>query len=148
MRPEIVKQWDDRKHILEVFFKENKQSEYSTYLQIVKKLMEFVIIDAKGYGDKWEQKWNLKDIRELDFGDYQGDLIFFIPRETYQPSADEILVTTVSYGSCSGCDTLQGICGYRESDLPSDQQVQDYMSLALHLVQNMKLLYESDEVNW
>ncbi len=148
MIPEIIKQWDDRKHILEVFFRENKQSEYSSYRQMVEKLMELVITDAKGYGNKWEQKWNLKDIRELDFGDYQGELMFFIPRDTYQPSADEILVTIVSYGSCSGCDTIQGICEYRERDLPSEQQVKDYMSLALHLVQNMKLIYEDNEVGW
>lgn len=55
------------------------------------------------------KEWDAENIIVVDNGDYQGTLLFLIPRDTYQPSEDEYLMTYVGYGSCSGCDTLQAI---------------------------------------
>ncbi len=58
---------------------------------------------------------NLDKITVIDDGEYQGTFIFMIPFNTYQPCASEYLMTYIWYGSCSGCDTMQGIqslCGY------------------------------------
>jgi hypothetical protein len=51
----------------------------------------------------------------------------------------DYVMTDTYYGSCSGCDTLQAISSY-DDDLPNDEQVRDYMMLALHLVQKIKRL--------
>lgn len=74
-------------------------------------------------------------IHEIDDGDYQGTLLYLIGAKGYQPS--EYWAVKVSYGSCSGCDTLQSIGSY-SSELPTNDQIEQYMTLALHIVQGMK----------
>lgn len=82
------------------------------------------------------KEWDAENIIVVDNGDYQGTLLFLIPRDTYQPSEDEYLMTYVGYGSCSGCDTLQAIqeCG---ENIPTPEQLKDFMSLCKDLVTNM-----------
>jgi hypothetical protein len=46
----------------------------------------------------------------------------------------------VGYGSCSGCDTLQGISDYSHA-APNEKQIDDYMTLALHIVQGFKAVH-------
>ncbi len=83
----------------------------------------------------------------IDNGDYQGTLIYIIPRDTYQPDVEDYLVTNNYYGSCSGCDTLQAITEYSSKPL-SNGQIEDLMTLALHLVQRLKPLdTDSDKQN-
>lgn len=80
-------------------------------------------------------------IHQINDGDYQGTLVFVIGEKGYQPSRYWGL--TVSYGSCSGCDTLEAIRVSSEWDDDTDEEVtivtesnlDDYMSLALHVVQ-------------
>ena len=44
----------------------------------------------------------------------------------------------IFYGSCEECDILAGIRDYAEDeDKPSEEQVKDYMTLALHIVQGL-----------
>ena len=74
-------------------------------------------------------------VEEIDHGDYQGTLVYVIGATGYQP--DDYWYVRVSYGSCSGCDTLESICGY-SGEPPTDAQVGEYMTLALHIVQRMK----------
>lgn len=76
-------------------------------------------------------------IHTIDDGDYQGTIVFVIGAGGYQPH--RYWATTVSYGSCGGCDTLQGIRdeGSYSDDGPSESQTKDYQSLALHLVQSL-----------
>ena len=85
-------------------------------------------------------------ITEIDHGDYQGTLIYIIGATGYQP--DTYWSTSVSYGSCSGYDTLQAIkFNWEGSDekQPPDA-VKKVMDLALHIIQKMKLIhsYELD----
>ncbi len=51
------------------------------------------------------------------------------------------MFTCVGYGSCSGCDAIKSI---HEYDLlyPNRKQIKSYISLALHLIQNMKKFYD------
>ena len=134
MITELVKQWEENKHKLEEYFKTTKQDEYDSYETIVKKVFEICIPEATDYSG-----WALDKMTVIDDGDYEGTQIFIIPTDTYQPSVEDYVMTDTYYGSCSGCDTLQAISGY-DYDLPTDEQVKEYMTLALHLVQKLKRL--------
>jgi len=134
MITKLVKQWEENKHKLEEYFKTTKQDEYDSYETIVKKVFEICLPEATDYSG-----WNLDKMTVIDDGDYQGTQIFIIPTDTYQPSLEDYVMTDTYYGSCSGCDTLQAISGY-DYDLPTEEQVKEYMTLALHLVQKLKRL--------
>ena len=78
-------------------------------------------------------------ITEIDHGSYQGDKLFIIAASRYQP--DKYWYVNISYGSCSSCDTMEHIAmdGGMEQGL-TEQQLDDYVTLALHIVQNIKKL--------
>jgi len=80
----------------------------------------------------------------VDDGHYQGTFVFVIAAGGYQPS--DYWYTMVRYGSCSGCDTLQGISSGGDYDaLPNEEQIKDYMTLALHMIESLRKMYgESD----
>ena len=129
MIKEIIKKWDKNKHLLERHIEE-KTGFYRDcdYDDILKSVLEHVL----------ENEY--ENITEVDDGHYQGTLIFLFHEKTYQPNEEEYIVTTVCYGSCSYCDTLQAA-----QDGDDEHFVSDIMTLALHLVQNMKYLYTSDD---
>lgn len=133
MIQEIIKKWDKNKYKLEEYFSTTKQEKYGSYEAIVQQIFELVINSDE---DSYE-KFNINKMTVIDDGYYQGTQIFIIPRDTYQPNIDDYLITHTYYGSCSGCDVLEGIRNY-SSGLPTEQQVKEYMILALHLVQKMK----------
>lgn len=142
-----IKKWDKNKDKLREYFTKNKQTKYAkSYAQLTKKVIEIIFNDDDyGYnGNEQERAFDIKNyFKAIDFGHYQGTLIFVFAYDTYQPSTTETFYTSVYYGSCSGCDTLQRICRYAY-DLPTEEQVNDYMQLALHLIQNMKQ-FEQEE---
>jgi len=74
-------------------------------------------------------------IHQIDDGDYQGVLVFVIAATGYQPN--DYWYVKISYGSCSGCDTLQNITRYSD-EKPTENQIVEYMTLALHIVQGLK----------
>src|SRR5574343_804391 len=80
-------------------------------------------------------------IHEIDDGDYQGTLLYVIGDCGYQPS--NYWYVKVSYGSCSGCDTLQGIHEY-SSEKPTEDQVSNYMTLARHIIQGLTVMGTQD----
>lgn len=116
--------------------------EYRNYEDIVAKIFELCITSTTKAYD--HGGFNSGNMTVIDDGNYQGTQIFIIPLDTYQPSVSDYVMTHNYYGSCSGCDTLMGIHGY-EDGLPSDEQVKEYMSLALHLVQKLKWLSNNEE---
>lgn len=75
-------------------------------------------------------------ITEIDDGDYSGTLLFTIPFDVYQPRPNEYFMTYVEYGSCSVCDTLQGIY-YKERE----EQLNDYMKLCRDIASNFIVPY-------
>lgn len=139
MIPELVKQWEENKLKLEEYFRTTKQGEYSTsYQQIVTKVFELCLPKVDEHSG-----FDLSKMTVIDDGHYQGTQIFIIPKNTYQPNVADYVMTNTYYGSCSGCDTLQAIWNY-EDGLPTEEQVKQYMTLALHLVQKLKWLGESE----
>jgi len=136
MITEIIQKWEENKLKLEEYFKTTKQEEYQSYEAIVRKIFEICI----NVSDSKYDNFNLKKLHVIDDGDFQGTQLFIIPKDTYQPSVEDYLVTDTYYGSCSGCDTLLGICSYRDEVVPNDEQLKEYMTLALHLVQKLRWL--------
>ena len=88
------------------------------------------------------------NVLESSLGLYSGDSVFVLTDEalnrgylgiSYNSDTccnESFIITTNDYGSCSGCDTLLSISGY-DTEFPSEEQVNEYMTLSLHLVQRM-----------
>jgi mRNA-degrading endonuclease HigB of HigAB toxin-antitoxin module len=139
MIKEFVESWDKHKDELKEYFKNNTQGNYSYYEDIVKLLFEKVInADLEDDYDKFD----VEKIKIIDDGDYQGTRIFILHKNSYQPGILEYVYTHAYYGSCSGCDTLLAILDYNYDEKPNEQQVEDLMQLALHLLQRCKYMEE------
>lgn len=107
------------------------------YKELVKRVVE-IVSDKDEYDSMDPER-----IHTINDGDYQGTLVFVIGSRDYQPS--KYWYVKVFYGSCSGCDTLQNIRGYGDyEEPPTEQQVEDYWILMLHIVQNLKLMGDSE----
>lgn len=140
MIKEFVERWDKYKDDLRDYFKNNKQEEYPTYEDIVKALFEYVINKDEGHYD-----YDIENITVIDDGDYQGTLIFILHKSKYQPEIENYIYTNVYYGSCSHCDTLKGIQSWDLEELPNNDQVDSYMTLALHILQKCHFMYDYKE---
>ena len=125
MIDEFVKKWESRKHEVRAEFAAVHPGEYIDVVRAVVK-----ILNNDGYNDPDPERIHL-----IDDGDYQGTLVFVIGCTGYQP--DDYWYVKVGYGSCSGCDTLQEITNYSD-DPPTPEQVEGYMTLALHVLQGIK----------
>lgn len=101
------------------------EDKYIDYFDIVKTVIKAV---HDGYGTPDPDK-----IHVIDDGDYQGTLVYVIPEKCYQPS--DYWYVRIYYGSCSGCDTLQGIL-YDNDDF--ETKVNGLFTLALHIVQRLR----------
>jgi|SRR5699024_4237668 len=141
MIPELIKQWDENKYKLEDYFRNTPQSKYKDYENIVRKIFELCITKAACDGD---EVFNLEKMTVINDGSYSGCEIYIIPIDGFSPNLSEYVVTNTYYGSCSGCDTLLGISKY-DSGIPNEKQVKKYMTVALHLVQKLKWLFEEEE---
>lgn len=121
---QIVKeQWAKNKDKLEKALREGDNFNSVDYKDLVKLVFDVVYNDGLDRG-----KVNTEKITEIDDGYYDGTLMYMIPFDTYSPACYEYILTHVSYGSCSGCDTLQSIQGYYAEKL-IDEQVKDFMTL-------------------
>ena len=129
--------WDANKDKLRKRFEEGTGWNVCSYADILKAIVESVLNNE---GEQaWYDQWDSSHITEIDDGDYQGTLLFLIPLNTYQPNESEYLITFIDYGSCSGCDTLQGIQewgGYE--DKLTERQIDDFMSLSKDILMNMR----------
>jgi hypothetical protein len=112
-----------------------KMKRPDSYAEIVASVIS-VIADSDDYGEPDKDR-----IHKIDDGDYQGTLVFVIGAQGYQP--DEYWYTKVGYGSCSECDTLEGISCY-SSDPITDSEAKQYWTLALHIVQRMKKMGDDE----
>lgn len=128
MIDEFVKKWESGKAAVEDVFKTSHPEDYK---EIVKAVIEILGADSD-YGCP-----NPERIHVIDDGDYQGTLVFIIAAKGYQPN--DYWFVKVGYGSCSGCDTLESIRSYDDNP-PTQEQVKDYMTLALHIIQGLKQL--------
>lgn len=141
-----VDQWDKNKERLREDI-ETHMDYYNnaSYKDLVAKVVDLIFNEEDNF---IYDNLDSSKITEIDNGDYQGTLLYLIPYETYQPSEYEYLMTHVSYGSCSVCDTLQSIqmWGYYEDEIEEKDKekfVNEIMNLCLHLVQNTIKPYNS-----
>lgn len=140
MIEEFVQAWEANKEKLEEYISTTNQYNYGTYNEIVKMLFNKVINPhLLNHGSP---TYDTSRLHEIDDGDYQGTLLYIIPQDSYQPSAYEYVVTCVDYGSCTVCDTLQRI-QEGNYDIPTKEQVKEYMTLCLNILQRCKRPY-----NW
>lgn len=130
MIKEFVDAFDKRKGEIRAKWRSERPSGYA---DIVRAVVE-ILSDPDGL---WPDEPDPERIHQIDDGDYQGTLVFVIADKGYQPSTYWNVM--VSYGSCSGCDTFESICGYPDEP-PTEEQLDDYMTLALHIVQKLHLM--------
>ena len=124
--------WYENKDKLEKAIRKSNDLNYCNYKRLVEMIVEYILNPSSDSVDKF----NKDAITVIDNGDYQGTLLFMIPRDTYQPSVEDYLLTYVYYGSCSGCDTLLAIQGWEDGKL-KEEQVRDFMNLCKDLVCNI-----------
>jgi hypothetical protein len=122
----IIKFTDQTTQIREAF----AESHPGSYTAVVK-----IVIEAISADEDYDTP-DPERIHVINDGDYQGTLLFVIAGKGYQPS--DYWYVKVGYGSCSGCDTLEGIRNYDYDDTPTLSQVDAYYTLALHVVQGLK----------
>lgn len=130
-----VNQWNAHKNELREYFKTHKQIDYISYEDIFK-LIVTIVLNAEGEND---MELDIDKLTVIDDGDYQGTQIFILPRKTYQPGEIDYYWSSDYYGSCSGCDTLMAIGEY-SSGYPTDEQVDEYMTVCLHQIQRLRKL--------
>ena len=130
MITDFVEKYMSGKEALRAVFSEKHPDDY-------KAIIKTVVEQAAGAAD-----YDVPDpdrIHQIDDGDYQGTLVFVIGGKGYQPS--DYWYVKVSYGSCSGCDTLEAIKNYSD-EKPTEEEIDQYMTLALHVIQGMKKMGE------
>lgn len=131
MIQEFIKRFDENKRLIREAFAARPPKLYEDLVRTVVKH-----VAGDDYGHMAPSR-----ITKIDHGDYQGTLVFVIGAMGYQPST--YWYVKVSYGSCSGCDTLQAIHGCCDKP-PTQRQLDDYMTLALHIVQGIKKMGDED----
>lgn len=134
MIPEFVAAWDARKHILRAKFAKKLPKDYKSIVKSVVSILG---------GDNSCLCPDPKRVVEIDHGEYQGTLVFVIASGGYEP--DKYWYVLVNYGSCSACDTLEGIKEDLGEGPPTSEQVDDCMTLALHIVQRLKRMDDPDQ---
>ena len=125
--------WYENKDKLEAFIVKDAKLNSCDYTYLVELVVKYILNPSIKID--WE-KFDADKITVIDNGDYQGTLLFMIPRNTYQPGASDYLLTYSYYGSCSGCDTLMAIQNW-EDVVPTESQIKDYMALCKDLVCNI-----------
>ena len=123
---------------VDAFMAKKKDIEGGFSLKHPEKYADIVRAVVEAIGD--DEDYSSPDpnrIHEIDDGDYQGILVYVIGARGYQPS--KYWAVLVDYGTCSQCDTLEGIRDSCKTP-PTPEQVGDYMTLALHIVQALKLI--------
>lgn len=123
--------WNKNKELLIANLKSDNNLNECDYLYLVKKTVNTIL------NDNGVVTYSIDNITEINNGDYQGTLLYVIPEETYQPSEYEYLMTYVSYGSCSGCDTLQSIQSLSCDTVPTEEQLREFTKLCMYIIQNI-----------
>lgn len=132
-----LKKWDKNKDKLRKRLETEKGLSECYYNRIVEIVVKEILNDGEECSGVYTfSRWDEKRITEINDGEYQGTLIYIIPKDTYQPSEYNYLMSYVGYGSCSGCDTLMAI-QYDMGEHPNEQQLEDLMSLCKDIVANI-----------
>jgi len=130
MIQKLVEHYMSNKNKIEEIYKTKHPEDYK---EVVKNVID-ILSTVEEYGSPDPER-----IHVINDGDYQGTLLYIIGAKGYQP--DNYWFVKVGYGSCSGCDTLESIRGYQNTT-PNEQQIKDYMTLSLHIIQGLKAMDE------
>lgn len=125
MIPKFVERWNDRYGSMRAKITSHPDS----YDVLVKWVIETLVDESD------DEPLDPERITVINHGDYQGTLLYVIGAEGYQPS--DYWAVSVGYGSCSGCDTLEAIRSY-DDEPPTESDIDQYMSLGLHIVQGLR----------
>lgn len=128
----FVNSFEKNKDKIRSFFEAGHPDEYKDIVRNVIKFMEIDYMMDEGLINNPDPN----RIHEIDDGDYQGTLCFVISEKGYKPN--NYYTVLVGYGSCSGCDTLKAIRMDDIGNKPTKEQIDDYMTLSLHIVQRLK----------
>lgn len=138
MIEKFTKKWFSHNHLVREQFEKEIPNSYADIVKAVVTMLH----DEDMYGSIDPER-----IHQIDDGDYQGTLVYVIGASGYQPN--DYWYVKVSYGSCSGCDTLSAITeGNYGHESPEEefawkkQAIDQLMTLALHIVQGMKKMGE------
>ena len=143
MIKDFAEAWAKYKGDLQERIAESETHTSWNYDDLLKMLFETVVnpyLDEQG-----RDTFNMDHVTTVDDGSYSGTLLFVLYRGVFSPYISDYIYTSVYYGSCSVCDTLQAIqADYDEWEdkAPNERQVQDYMKLCLHLLQNCYCMRE------
>lgn len=121
-----VDQWEKNKENLRSAF-ENCDI-YSDYDAFARLVIENIFPKWKNY------KLNIQY-----YAEYQGEVVFFIHSDTW--NKEELFLSYLSYGSCSGCDALKAATEISET------RVNDMMVIALSFIQNMTHPYSNGYID-
>ena len=158
-----IDKWEENKEKLKSVIEDDTTIYKCGYDYLVKLVVRYILNDGEKRKERSccnKDKWNEDRITIIDDGEYDGTLLFLIPRDVTSPGHWDYLQTYVEYGTCSLCDTLEGIQSedklfkqkletfmqntgkdYREAfELvkPSETQVKDYMTLCRDLICHME----------
>lgn len=144
MVKEFNKKWFENKNNLEKAIRKISVSKliYYNYGLLMKLIIKKIINKNASYS----KEVDARKMKTIDYGDYQGALIFVYPAKVYKPSLTEIFYTTVSYGSCPTCDAILNIIeDNNEGDRLTEKGIEGIMQLCLHMIQNTHAFKEIDE---
>jgi len=140
MIEKFTKRWFERKDSVQEKFEAKLPNSYSDIV--------IAVVEMLNDEDEYETPDPAR-IHEIDDGDYQGTLVYVIGAASHQPST--YWYVKVGYGSCSVCDTLQAILDgdwgletEEEKKAWKDEAVSQLMTLALHIVQGLKLMGDEE----
>lgn len=137
--------WEAGKEALREALRTTKGLDTCGYKTLVELIVEHILnstpnkYDNKNYDPGYDMLWDEENITVIDNGDYQGTLLFLIPRRTHQPECCDYFMSYVWYGSCSVCDTLQAAQDLANNDygILTHKQVDEYMAICKYIVTNM-----------
>lgn len=130
--------WVENEKHLEEVIRNSSDHENWSYADLVMLIVKEVFNHGEIHnGVIWATEEG--DIIQIDHGVYEGTLLYLIHIDTYQPDDYEYLIGSVRYDSCYACDTLRRIQSYGNwGKSPTEEQVQDYMTLCRHIVTSFK----------
>ena len=129
MMKKALELWDKNQEELKKAIDKIPREKYDdlTYLDLVRLTFKHIFELETG---------ELARITEIDNGHYQGTLFYVIPLR-FDPSPDEYFTTYSYYGSCSGCDALQGLTYELEINrIDLEQAQKDLLELCRDLAEN------------
>ena len=132
---EFINAWYKYQDVLRAKFVAGHPESYKEVVRLVVEMLH----DA----DEVLNKPDPEAIYEECGDDYSGTLVYVIASDCASPSS--FWYVKISYGPCSACDLLEQVRNY-DDDPPTEDQINSYMTLSLHIIQKLRLMDEDATV--